>query len=390
MPSRCALHGCKKPAALQAKLPGDVAAQKWRYYCSMAHLETAGAIHSEANKKQRAASLHKAQNKGMAHLCPLPHRPFQLFAHAPMQRCCTGANVWAGLPVLCPTCPYSCSPRFADRASVGIRIAEAITHCADPPLAQTSPIMSHRDAEPRRPVKGLSTSPDAAAGLRQRCPPVTGDDTSARRKKGKEEARRECAAAAAEASNGRGGDAEKDDAARLRKRSKAVDYSLLNGKWGFGAVHSRSAQEEELKVKVKKKKRQSVHAHAKTADGAAGACHGESAGGPRSSAAAATALRCKIKNKLSRARYLESMLDAYQQEGWGGRGHRQLKPTAELAKCSQQLVQVKTSIRALLEALDPDPKVSQLASHDRRIPEKAYQHDGVHVDNVRPRNLIVC
>jgi hypothetical protein len=250
---------------------------------------------------------------------------------------------------------------------------------------------SHRGAKPRRAVKGEPTSTGAAAGPRKRCPPAMGDETPTRRKKGKDVARGDRAAAVAEASDGRGRGAEEGDAARLRKRTKAVDYSLLSGKWGVGAVHSRSSAQEE-EPKVKKKKRQSLDAHAKTANGAAGAQQGESAVGARGSAAAATALRCKIKNKLSRARYLESMLDAYQQEGWGGRGHRQLKPTAELAKCSQQLVQVKTSIRALLEALDPDPKVSHIAAHDMRIPEKAYQHDGVHVDNVRyaPATCIVC
>ena len=170
----------------------------------------------------------------------------------------------------------------------------------------------------------------------------------------------------------------------LRKRSRIVDYSILNGKWGYSTVHSRStATQEDACSKIKGEKRKGKKTrNATMSNGAVGASEGENADGSRSSATAATTLRAKIKSKLSRARYLESMLDAYQQEGWGGRGHRQLKPTAELAKCSQQLIEVKSSIRTLLEALDPDPKVSRIASHETRIPEKAYQHDGLEVDKV--------
>lgn len=166
----------------------------------------------------------------------------------------------------------------------------------------------------------------------------------------------------------------------LRKRSKTMDYSILNGKWGFSG-QSRTQEEACSENKAKKKQKCKPGKPTKSILSAGSSQEG-SAGETRSSADAATALRVKIKSKLSRARYLENMLDAYQQEGWGGRGHRQLKPTAELAKCSQQLAEVKASIRTLLEALDPDPKISRIAAHEIRIPEKAYQHDGVEVDKV--------
>ena len=109
MPSRCALDGCGKPAALQASLPGDVAPQKWRYYCSMPHLETAGAIQTEANKKQRAASLKKTQNRGIrttAHP-QLSSSCLRLqLSRSSAQKRCTGANVWVG-PCVPPVHTYA-------------------------------------------------------------------------------------------------------------------------------------------------------------------------------------------------------------------------------------------------------------------------------------------
>ena len=57
MPSRCALTGCDKSATIQAFGEGE----RWRYYCCTAHLNQAGAVQSEANKKQRQASNQKTK-----------------------------------------------------------------------------------------------------------------------------------------------------------------------------------------------------------------------------------------------------------------------------------------------------------------------------------------
>ena len=173
----------------------------------------------------------------------------------------------------------------------------------------------------------------------------------------------------------------------LRERSSSLDYSILSGKWG--SCHPACGQAGGGGAGGKGKgggggMRGGIRARHKKMPKAKvpkGAVHGEG-NGDVSSGKAALALRAQVKSKLSRARYLLAMLQAYQQEGWGGRGHRLLKPTAELAKCEQQLAQVKRSLRELLQALDPDPRTSRLGKKEVRICEGAYDADGIDVDKV--------
>ena len=181
----------------------------------------------------------------------------------------------------------------------------------------------------------------------------------------------------------------------MRKRSTAVDYSILNGKWGAIVTSRASKQSEgpELSRGEGKSAREGEGGRGKQKEVASDGRKrkrnktrekqvGDDAG--VSSGRAAMALRRRVQAKLSRARYFENMLDAYQQEGWGGRGHRQLKPTAELDKCAAQLARLKGEIRSLLQALDPDAQSSAIAAHETRIPETAYSVDGVDVDQVLP------
>ena len=181
----------------------------------------------------------------------------------------------------------------------------------------------------------------------------------------------------------------------MRKRSTAVDYSILNGKWGAIVTSRASKQSEgpELSRDEGKSARDGDGGRGKQKEVASDGRKrkrnktrerqvGDDAG--VSSGRAAMALRRRVQAKLSRARYFENMLDAYQQEGWGGRGHRQLKPTAELDKCAAQLARLKGEIRSLLQALDPDAQSSAIAAHETRIPETAYSVDGVDVDQVLP------
>ena len=171
----------------------------------------------------------------------------------------------------------------------------------------------------------------------------------------------------------------------LRERSSSLDYSILSGKWG--SCHPACEQAGGGGADGKGKGgaggiRGGIRARHKEMTKAKMPKGAFDCNGAVSSGKAALALRAQVKSKLSRARYLLAMLEAYEQEGWGGRGHRQLKPTAELAKCEQQLVQVKRSLRELLQALDPDPRTSRLGKKEVRIAEAAYDADGIDVDKV--------
>ena len=50
MPSKCGAPGCKKWGSIQGRLPGS---DKNSYYCSAGHMESAGAVWTESNKKMR-------------------------------------------------------------------------------------------------------------------------------------------------------------------------------------------------------------------------------------------------------------------------------------------------------------------------------------------------
>lgn len=50
MPSKCGFEGCDKKGSLQGKLP---AVDKCLYFCSAGHMQAAGAVQTEKNRKQR-------------------------------------------------------------------------------------------------------------------------------------------------------------------------------------------------------------------------------------------------------------------------------------------------------------------------------------------------
>eukprot|EP00960_Hanusia_phi_P052296 761369-Hanusia_phi.AAC.8 len=101
-------------------------------------------------------------------------------------------------------------------------------------------------------------------------------------------------------------------------------------------------------------------------------------------------IRNRIKTRLTNARYFQTMLDAYEQDGWGPSSHRKLKPTEELKKSSESLVHAKKEIKELLKQMDPaSNELAQNECPKTRIDEHEYEQDGLAFEKVfRGTNLL--
>ncbi|EKX53176.1 hypothetical protein GUITHDRAFT_132940 [Guillardia theta CCMP2712] len=224
---------------------------------------------------------------------------------------------------------------------------------------------------------------------------------------------------------GRRGEANKEQQQhqRLRCRTNVVDYSIMNGTWGpiisdFNAVdrnlHNNSSPVRERQVPERrsdgKGKKPVSNAANKDVKPAAGKARhtktftkpekkqltgnrllakkrlkeapDHSNGDPtlENSGHRALRIRNRIKTRLTNARYFQTMLDAYEQDGWGPSSHRKLKPTEELKKSSESLIHAKKEIKELLKQMDPAS--NELAQKETRIDEREYEAEGLAFEKI--------
>ena len=79
--------------------------------------------------------------------------------------------------------------------------------------------------------------------------------------------------------------------------------------------------------------------------------------------------RARIQSQFASIRRHQSLLDAYADDGWRGRGRARPKPQGELARAREKIFSAKLKIREMFETLEFDPREREITTVEDELGE---------------------